>query len=334
MISVKIVKGSKNPFNDKKLITWELSYPRIIHAEVMTHKMLGKNAASSRAIPFSKNLESIESNMFTPMAYQKKHSGMQGNEYFTDKDDVTKLDSIWYSAFDMAATYAHRLDNEGVSKQICNRLLEPFQYINVLMSGTEWDNFFDLRSSKFKQCFGEGYWNSYNDLIEEVKDLPVSKLILEQNNLFEKLEMNKGMAELHLRELAEQMWDQYNSYEYQMLEPNQWHIPYEETIDLEEGMNHIDLIKISTAIAARGSYGKFNGKSSMEDVKLHDKLLLDRHMSPFIHCGKCPDETEYNVYCDTKFKGFNNDIPIIENGWFSEYHGFIPYRYLIERNLI
>jgi hypothetical protein len=308
----------------------------------MTHKMLVKNAASSRAIPFRKNLENVRDNMFIPHAYQKNHKGMQGNDYHTDENDIVFFDYTWKNAFNCASSLAEQLDEKGVTKQITNRLLEPFQHITVLMTGTEWDNFFELRSSKYKKCFGEGYWNSYNDLIGEVKDLEVTNDMLQKNLFIERLELNKGMAELHFRELVEAMWDIYNRVEYNTLEPGQWHIPYEENIQLEDGMNEIDLVKISTSVAARGSYGKFNGKNNSSDLKLHDELLKDKHMSPFSHCSQCPTQYEYNNISDTKFLGYSETLwtgnpipsPIIEKGWFSEFHGFRPYRYMIERNLI
>jgi hypothetical protein len=42
-----------------RLTTFQLIYPRFIHAEVMTHRVFSRNASSSRAIPTSKMLEAI-----------------------------------------------------------------------------------------------------------------------------------------------------------------------------------------------------------------------------------------------------------------------------------
>ena len=100
--------------------------------------------------------------------------------------------------------------------------------------------------------------------------------------------------------------------------------------DSLEAQNQI-AARIATAICARGSYGKFEGKTVEDDLKLHDRLLNERHMSPFSHSAKCPTHDEYHKYSDTKYVG--NDKPR-ELGWFSQFHGFMSYRYQLERGLI
>ena len=79
-ISAKIVAHSIRESSGEELISYELVYPRIILAEVNTHKMLSKNTSSSRAIPFEKMVETIEKDPFIPIAWQKDHKGMQGVE--------------------------------------------------------------------------------------------------------------------------------------------------------------------------------------------------------------------------------------------------------------
>ena len=162
--------------------------------------------------------------------------------------------------------------------------------------------------------------------------------------------MNTSQAEIHIQALAELMWDAYNEYDYKMLEPGEWHIPFGDTFDDEtiwkglpkKGYNDVDYAingskfplvkaKVATAICARGSYGKFEGKTVEDDIKLHDRLLNERHMSPFSHSAKCPTHDEYEKYSDTKYVG--KDKPR-ELGWFSQFHGFMSYRYQLERGLI
>ena len=69
-ISAKIVADSISPQGDR-LISVLCTFPRIILAEVNTHRMLSKNTSSSRAIPFLKMVEAIEQNPFIPIAWQK-----------------------------------------------------------------------------------------------------------------------------------------------------------------------------------------------------------------------------------------------------------------------
>jgi len=60
MISAKIIADSVCSENTSKRITsYVLVYPRFIHAELLTHRVLSRNSASSRAIPVSKFIEDV-----------------------------------------------------------------------------------------------------------------------------------------------------------------------------------------------------------------------------------------------------------------------------------
>lgn len=91
-INAKIIADSKNEFGNR-ITTFVLTYPRFIHAEIMTHRMFSRNAASSRAVPFEKLCESVMNDPFIPIAWQKDHSGMQGTEYFTEGQIDAKVNS-------------------------------------------------------------------------------------------------------------------------------------------------------------------------------------------------------------------------------------------------
>ena len=149
-ISAEIVADSISPQGDR-LISVLCTFPRIILAEVNTHRMLSKNTSSSRAIPIKKMIKSVKDDPFIPIAWQKEHTGMQGTDYFTD-DDIPYLNKGWLYARDNAVNAAKYLsiafeneDNsiEGVTKQLCNRLLEPFMWTTMLITGSKegWDNF-------------------------------------------------------------------------------------------------------------------------------------------------------------------------------------------------
>src|SRR6478736_5410559 len=127
MISVKVIADSKNQFGNR-ITTMIVTMPRIILAEFNTHRMLSKNSASSRAIPFEKMVKSVKENPFIPIAWQKDHKGMQGTVYFTDDDTITSLRNAWLFARDNAVEGAMNLaigDGEiELTKQLCNRPLE------------------------------------------------------------------------------------------------------------------------------------------------------------------------------------------------------------------
>lgn len=143
-IKAKIVADSIDT-RGNRITSMLLTYPRFIHGELMTHRMLSKNSASSRAIPFKKMIEMVEKDPFIPIAWQSKHTGMQGHEYLDGDSEQKLLINKWLEARDLAVQQAKLLDNSNVTKQLCNRLLEPFMWHTVIVTATEFDNFFELR---------------------------------------------------------------------------------------------------------------------------------------------------------------------------------------------
>ena len=163
MIKAEIVAHSLSPQGDE-LISVLCTFPRIILAEVNTHRMLSKNTSSSRAIPFNKMVEAVQNNPFIPIAWQKEHKGMQGSEYITDQKIIDFKTGVWLQARNEAIKRAkelngnlskcrsiddcEELEGTGVTKQLCNRLLEPFMWTTMLITGSKegWDNFHSLRN--------------------------------------------------------------------------------------------------------------------------------------------------------------------------------------------
>ena len=148
MFKCEIIADSLSPSGDR-LTTFKVTYPRIIHAEMCRHRMFSRNTASSRAIPFSKMVKDVEENPFIPIAWQKSHKGMQGIEYLEIKDGVYGVKEHWLEARNKAVQLATALHNSNVTKQLCNRLLEPFVWTTELITGTEWENFFELRCPQY-----------------------------------------------------------------------------------------------------------------------------------------------------------------------------------------
>ena len=145
--SATVVADSINPQGDR-LTSLLITFPRILLSEINTHRMLSKNTSSSRAIPFKKMVEAVENNPFIPIAWQKEHKGMQGSEYLTGS--LTEYN--WLKARDKAVEQAKILHGLDVTKQLCNRLLEPFMWTTMLITGSKegWDNFFKLRNPVYE----------------------------------------------------------------------------------------------------------------------------------------------------------------------------------------
>jgi len=147
MISAKVIADSKS-VRGERLTTFLLTFPRIILAEFNTHRAFSRNSASSRAIPFKKMVESVETNPFIPIAWQKDHKGMQGTEYLTGEGEIEYAKYLWLTALEDAVQNAQCLHSESakvITKQICNRLLEPFMWHTVICTATDYENFFKLR---------------------------------------------------------------------------------------------------------------------------------------------------------------------------------------------
>lgn len=148
-ITAKIIKDSTNSDGDR-ITTFELEYPRFIHAEFMTHHMLSKNSSSSRAIPISKMVSLIKNNPAMPVYWGKKQSGMQAKHEVSDfNKKLSKF--LWKSQMYLACTTAKALDKLKLHKQISNRILEPFQMIKIVCTATNFDNFYNLRIHKDAQ---------------------------------------------------------------------------------------------------------------------------------------------------------------------------------------
>lgn len=144
-IQAKIIADSISPFHNKRITTFQLLYPRFIHAELMTHRVFSRNASSSRAIPVSKMLAMVREDPAMPIHWGRNQPGMQANEQLFG-GYLDKAQQLWLIAAKQAANIAENMMNLGLHKQAANRILEPFQHISVVLTATEFDNWFELRA--------------------------------------------------------------------------------------------------------------------------------------------------------------------------------------------
>lgn len=141
-ITAKVICDSISE-SGSRITTFEIEYPRFILAELNTHKMLEKNSSSSRAIPIEKMIEQIESNPAIPLYWGKAKSGMQAGD---EIENVQKAEWIWSEAYlEAKECVGGLIEYCNLHKQTANRLLEPFQMMKTVITGTDWDNFFNLR---------------------------------------------------------------------------------------------------------------------------------------------------------------------------------------------
>jgi hypothetical protein len=124
-----------------RITTLECYYPRIIHGEVMTHRVFSRNAQSSRACP---TVKVTKQPVFIPAAWTVNRKGMSAAAVLTgaDADAATR---IWLDMYEAVRIGTEQLAALGVHKQHANRAIEPWSYIRVLITATDWDNFFEQR---------------------------------------------------------------------------------------------------------------------------------------------------------------------------------------------
>ena len=143
-VNAKIIADSQHPLFERRLTTIQVTYPRFIHSEMLTHRVLSRNAQSSRAVPVKKMIQEVRTNPVVPLEFGSNQPGMQAGPALSGYQ-LEAAQSEWKQAASYAAQQAEYLNNRGVHKQVVNRLLEPFVTISSIITATCWDNFFKLR---------------------------------------------------------------------------------------------------------------------------------------------------------------------------------------------
>ena len=273
------------------LFTLRGRYPRIIHGEASTHRViaqdgviveidkqalglmqedaLSRNARSSRAVPVKTMLDEVRNRPFVPWHWGKNQKGMQAGEecdtpvsswhMTSEADDFWQREDMWRSAANVAANHAEAFMDAGYHKQLCNRIIEPFSWIDTLFTATDWENFLWLR------------------LHED--------------------------AEPHMRDFARLVEVALKGAKLQVLKEGEWHTPYIVPGDHELAYEHLRkgrvirslpsqqeigalLRDVSAARCARISYAPFDGNPSFEREleRVHNLRNSARiHASPFEH---------------------------------------------------
>lgn len=150
---------SDGPHHPVRLTTFEVTMHRFVLAEFNTHRVFSRNSASSRAIPFEKQVAKVVDSPAIPVEWRAEQSGMQGGDLFTD-DEARWAESDWLDARDHAVKVAKALTRNApyddfpgraAHKSIVNRILEPFLWHTVIVTATEWDGFWAQRCSALAQ---------------------------------------------------------------------------------------------------------------------------------------------------------------------------------------
>ena len=281
----RILLDSVGP-SGKRITTWELRYPRMVHAELITHRVLSRSSASSRAIPNEKLIAQVVEDPAMPVWWGKNQTGMQARATLSPEPSPTcrecglvptQIESVlceawalvshpvrggghdfrseeqvavdaWLAGRDRAVALSRELTACGLHKQIANRVIEPWMFITVIVTATEWDNWYALRD--------------HPDAQPEIA---------------------------YVARMMREAWDVSSP---RKLDEGDWHLP------LVAGIDHVnfpyeydivDLKWISAGRCARVSYLTHEGRRDPQaDIDLAKKLAASSpgHWSPFEHVAR------------------------------------------------
>jgi len=259
---VKILADSISP-RGHRLTTMEWTFPRCILAEVNTHRMASRNAASSRAIPVEKLIQRVLDDPFIP-EFRQNQSGMQAGELI-DTADATAAKAIWLNQRDTAVSRARQLHEKNIHKQYINRLLEPWMWATIIISATEWENIWKLRCHPDAEPSFQRIATMARECRENSKPQPLLH------------------CDWHLPLVSKEDWKDAQ----ELLERGT-----ENRVLINDIRNY--LRKVSVGRCARVSYLTHDGKRDIEkDIELHDRLVNSGHWSPFEHVAQPVDPNAF-----------------------------------------
>jgi thymidylate synthase ThyX len=202
-------------------------------------------------------LEQVRYDPAYPIQWGKNQPGMQANGTL-DQAYATQAKIEWFEASRHAADSAEKMMQLGLAKEVANRILEPFQWIHVVMTTTELDNFFELRN--------------HPDAQPEIHQL--AALMLHAYEESKPQVLKEG--EWHLPYITkEELADSF----------------------FKQPENQDKLLKMSAARCCRVSYLKHDGQvpSIADDLALANRLAgsVPIHASPFEHPAMCVEDDKF-----------------------------------------
>lgn len=255
MISAKVLLASKYD-GGPQLTTFVIKFHRFILPEFNTHRVFSKNTSSSRAIPIQTMIDRVMNDPAIPLKFGKNQKGMSASEYLEGEQEE-EAKKLWLEARDSAVETVKKMVNLGVHKQTANRLLEFATWTEMIVTGTDFANFYTLRTDKNAQ--------------PEIQEL--ANKMYEAHVSYYPQTLKPG--EWHLPFITQE--DRDVAKEQRFTDPHH-------------------LAKISAARCARVSYLRHDGgkPSLVDDMALWNKLVGDKiaHMSPLEHQAYVPYNLE------------------------------------------
>lgn len=309
-ISAKVIAHSHNG-RGNEIITFELEYPRIIHSELMTHRLFSRNAASSRAIPVKTLIEMVRNEPAMPYRFGANQPGMQDRG--VEHDGIVGAGYTgrewWKLAALSAARFAEELAEAGYHKQIANRLLEPFQRMKTVLTATEYENFWWLR-------------------VDADADPTIEALAIAMHKEYEASEPELLQpGQWHTPYVYHSTDIKGNFAGYYILDENgEWPVD----LTLEEAKS------ISASCCAQVSYRRLNSTKD-KALDIYGRLLTGRkvHASPFEHQGTPMEEIDGYKNMQEYKCGWEDGVTHMDRDgdlWSANFKGWIQHRQLLNNH--
>ena len=290
-IKAEVVAHSEVP-DYPELISFKVTYPRVILAEVNTHRMFSRNTSSSRAIPVERRLESVKDNPWVPLIFGKNRPGMSSGEKVTSSASGSPED-YWREMVEIICDEAQQfMSLFKVHKEVTNRIFESFSHITQIVTTgpSGLSNFFDQRLQTDVQpemaALSLAMWKAYRSSTPVNQELhipfrsDIEKILDGVDTRFDDSRLNKLTT--------------FKSY-----------TPRE-----------MAAIIISTALCAKVSYDREDQMNlPLSDYfRICERLATDRHYSPFEHCARFDTSRVWSSdnfpWCWVSFRGlFKMAIP-------------------------
>lgn len=249
--------------------------PRYALAEWNTHRLMSRNAASSRAIPVAKLRELCMHRPVTPFIWGKNQKGMQSFETLDEEAQQVAME-LWHGGAQMMAELAEKLEALGLHKQWANRPMEAFLPVKVIFTATDLGNLFNLRAHAMAlPDFGQLTYL----LLDRVHKTPAQQL-------------NWGEWHIPLGDRMPEIDSAIEADAMRMLQSSEaapdglYLSTHAQAGQWPEFMRLLLQLKIATARCARISYLNYDGIFKItDDFRIHDDLARSGHWSPFEHCA-------------------------------------------------
>lgn len=338
--------------NEKfRATTFMITVPTCLVAELRTHRILSQltevqyegqelnelnmSANSDRAIPVSRRLKDVLENPYVPI-FTGANPGMQGKfDLPTEtrrKAEELHLHQLGKQGF--VLYLFEEFEKLGIHKQVANRHLMPWAWSTVILTGTEWENFFDLRCPKY-MVDGHVYRTR--------RELFINRPEYQMLDDIELYRINHSMTEpafMRIAEIMKELYDQSTPKE------KGYHVPFEDFIDNELSRDIEEFSKthqvseddvrmmIGASLCAKSSYDTQERKDTLnKHLTRTVGLATEKHMEPFSHCLQAMTKEQLISGFNRSYvkeDDYGNMYNYVENGWCYNVRGFVSMRYKLE----